>query len=178
MMIRTRACHLVRSSRFEALQRLFVFVCHGNTIRSPMAQVICDTEIAARLGVPLESLDRFGIKAASAGLTAQPGEPIAAEAEQALGAIGMPALEHRSRNLTRAMAQRAEVIFCMTEKQRTEVTARFPEAIAKTHRLHPDADVGDPHGESADAFSDLARQIQGLIGQKLDGLGVSRVGRS
>jgi protein-tyrosine-phosphatase len=76
------------------------------------------------------------------------------------------------------MAQRAEVIFCMTEKQRTEVTARFPEAIAKTHRLHPDADVGDPHGESADAFSDLARQIQGLIGQKLDGLGVSRVGRS
>ena len=176
MMIRIRACHLVRSSLFETLQRLFVFVCHGNTIRSPMAQAICNTEIAARLGVPLESLDRFGIKAVSAGLTAQPGEPIAAEAEQALGAIGMPALEHRSRNLTRAMAQRAEVIFCMTETQRTEVTARFPEAIAKTHRLHPDADVGDPHGKSADASSDLARQIQGLIGQKLDGLGVSRVG--
>jgi len=37
-------------------------------------------------------------------------------------------------------------------------------------------DVGDPHGKSVDAFSDLARQIQGLIGQKLDGLGVSRVG--
>jgi len=176
MMIRIRACHLVRSSLFEALQRLFVFVCHGNTIRSPMAQAICNTEIAARLGVPLESLDRFGIKAVSAGLTAQPGEPIAAEAEQALGAIGMPALEHRSCNLTRAMAQRAEVIFCMTEKQRTEVTAMFPEAIAKTHRLHPDADVGDPHVKSTDAFSDLARQIQGLIGQKLDGLGIARMG--
>jgi molybdenum ABC transporter ATP-binding protein len=175
MMIGTRACHLVRSSLFEALQRLFVFVCHGNTIRSPIAQAICNTEIAARLGVPLESLDRFGIKAVSAGLAAQPGAPLAAEAEQALGAIGMPALEHRSRNLTRAMAQRAEVIFCMTEKQRTEVTARFPEAIAKTYCLHPDADVSFPHdGKSADAFSDMAREIQGLIGQKLDDLGVSR----
>lgn len=178
MMIRTRACRLVRSSLFEALQRLFVFVCHGNTVRSPMAQAICNAEIAARLGVPPESLDRFGIKAVSAGLTAQPGEPIAAEAEQALGAIGMPALEHRSRNLTRAMVQRAEVIFCMTEKQRTEITARFPEAIGKTQRLHPDVDVGDLHGKSADAFSDLAGQIQGLIGQKLDGLGVSRVGNA
>jgi molybdate transport system ATP-binding protein len=174
MMIRIRACHLVRSNLFDALQRLFVFVCHGNTIRSPIAQAICNAEIATRLGVPPESLDRFGIKAVSAGLTARPGEPIAAEAEQALGAIGMPALEHRSRNLTRAMAERAEVIFCMTEQQRIEVTARFPEAIAKTHRLHPDTDIG-PHGRSADACSELARQIQGLIRQKLDGLGISRV---
>lgn len=177
MMIRTRACHLVPSSLVEALQRLFVFVCHGNTIRSPIAQAICNTEIAARLGVPLESLDRFGIKAVSAGLAAQPGAPLAAEAEQALGAIGMPALEHRSRNLTRAMAQRAEVIFCMTEKQRTEVAARFPEAIAKTYCLHPEADVSFPHDvKSASAFSDMAREIQGLIGQKLDGLGVPHVG--
>src|SRR5215510_865724 len=176
MMIRTRACHLVRSSLFEALQRLFVFVCHGNTIRSPIAQAICNAEIAARLGVPLESLDGFGIKAVSAGLTAQPGTPLAAQAEHALGAIGIPALEHRSRNLTHAMAQRAEVIFCMTEEQRAEVAARFPEAMAKTYCLHPDADLSFPHGKSADAFSDMAREIQGLIGQKLDDLGVSRAG--
>lgn len=176
MMVMTRACHLVRSSLFEALQRLVVFVCHGNTIRSPMAQAICNAEIATRLGVPPESLDRLGIKAVSAGLTAQPGEPLAAEAEHALGAIGVVPLEHRSRNLTRAMAQSAEVILCMTEEQRIEVTARFPEAIAKTHRLHPDADVGDPHGRSPEAISDLAREIQELIGQTLDALGVSRVG--
>ncbi len=175
MMIRPRACHLVRSNFFEALQRLFVFVCQGNTIRSPVAQAICNAEIAARLGVPLESLDRFGIKAMSAGLTAQPGAPLAAEGEQALGAIGIPALEHRSRNLTRAIAQRAEIIFCMTEEQRTEVTARFPEAMAKTYCLHPDADLSFPHGKSADAFTAMAREIQELIGQQLDGLGVVRV---
>jgi molybdate transport system ATP-binding protein len=175
MMIRPRACQLLRPNMFEAVQRLFVFVCLGNTIRSPIAQAICNAEIAARLGVPPESLDRLGIQAVSAGLTAQPGAPLGAEAEHALSAIGVPVLEHRSRNLTRAMALRAEVIFCMTEEQRAEVTARFPEAIAKTHCLHPDADLSFPHGKSADAFSDMAREIQGLIGRKLDGLGVSRV---
>ena len=41
MMIRTGACHLVRSSVSDALQRLFVFVGQGNTIRSPMSQAIC-----------------------------------------------------------------------------------------------------------------------------------------
>jgi molybdate transport system ATP-binding protein len=176
MMIRIRACHVVRSTLSEALQRLFVFVCQANTMRSAMAQAICNAEIAARLGVPLESLNRHGIKAVSAGLTAEPGQPIAPAVEQALEAIGMPAAEHRSRNLTRAMVQRAEAIFCMTEQQRAEVTAKFPEAAAKAHCLHPHGEIGDPRGRSVDGLSELARQIQGLIGQKLDDLGVFRVG--
>ncbi|HKP10913.1 MAG TPA: hypothetical protein VJZ91_02345, partial [Blastocatellia bacterium] len=172
MMIRAQACHLVRPMLYDTLQRLFVFVCHGNTIRSPMAQAICNAEIARRFGVPLESLGRLGIQAVSAGLTARPGESIAAEAEQALGAIGSSASEHRAGNLTHRLAQKAEVIFCMTEEQRQELVAMFPEAISKTRCLHPDADIGDPHGKTLDAFLDLAQQIQGLISHRLDGLGV------
>jgi molybdate transport system ATP-binding protein len=170
MMIQPRACHVVRSPLSEALQRLFVFVCQANTMRSAMAQAICNAEIAARLGVPVEALARHGIQAVSAGLTAQPGQPMAAAVEQALEAIGMPAAEHRSRNLTRAMAHRAEAIFCMTEQQRAAVIARFPEASAKAHCLHPDGEIGDPRGRSVAGLSELARQIQGLIGRQLDGL--------
>jgi protein-tyrosine-phosphatase len=145
-------------------------------MRSAMAQAICNAEIAARLGVPLESLDRHGIKAVSAGLTAQPGQPMAAAVEQALEAIGTPAAEHRSRNLTRAMVQRAEAIFCMTEQQRAEVVSRFPEAAAKAHCLHPDGEIGDPRGRSVDGLSELARQIQTLVELKLDGLDIPRIG--
>ena len=175
MMIRAQVCHLVRPFFSDTLQRLFIFVCNGNTIRSPLAQAICNAEIASRFGVPLESLDRLGIKAVSAGLAAQPGEPITVEVEQALGAMGLPAFEHRSRNLTHGLVQRAEAIFCMTEEQRKELTAMFPEAESKTYRLHPDADIGDPHDDALDAFFDLARQIQGLIRDRLNGLGVCGV---
>jgi molybdate transport system ATP-binding protein len=172
MIIGAQACHSVRPVISGALHRVFVFVCHGNTSRSPMAQAICNAEIARRFGVPLESLDRLGIKGVSAGLKAQPGESIAAEAEQALGAIGMQRIEHRSCNLTHRLVQMAEVIFCMTEEQRTELIAMFPEAISKTYCLRSDADISNPHGKSVEVFIDLARQIQDLIRERLDGLGV------
>ena len=172
MMIGPQACHLVRPAPLDALRRVFVFVCHGNTVRSPMAQAICNAELAVRFGVPVDSLDRLGIKAVSAGLAARPGEPLAGEAEQALGEIGMPVLDHRSHNLTHRLAQRAEAIFCMTEKQRSELMAQFPAADPKSYRLHPDTDIGDPHGSTLEGFLDCARQIQDSVRRRLDGLGV------
>jgi len=173
MLIGGHACHLVRPDLLEALRRLFVFVCHGNTVRSPMAQAICNQEIASRLGMPLDALDRLGIKAVSAGLTAHPGEPLAVEAAQALGRLGLTVREHRSHNLTQRIAQKAEAIFCMTEEQRRQLIDLFPAAQSKSYRLHPDADLGDPHGEGLDSFLDCARQIQDLIRYRLNALGVS-----
>ncbi len=176
MMINTHACHLVRPELLDSWQRLFIFICHGNTIRSPMAQAICNAEIAGRFGVPLQSLDRLGIMAVSAGLTARPGEPLVAEAEQALGQTlgkpGLPRREHRSRNLTHRLAQKAEAIYCMTEEQRQELTVMFPAAQPKSFRLHPDLDIFDPHGKALDSFLDCALQIQGGVRHRLDGLGV------
>ena len=172
MMIRAQACHLVRPALSRTLQRLFVFVCSGNTSRSPMAQAICNAEIASRLGVSLESLDRVGIKAMSAGLNARPGEPLAEEAERALATIGIPGVQHRSGNLTRGLVQKAEVIFCMTEEQRLKLTAMFPEAASKVHCLHPLDDIDDPSAKGDPAFLELARVLERLIGDRLSALGI------
>ena len=38
-------------------QRMILFVCAGNTSRSPMAQALCNDEILRRLGIPREQLD-------------------------------------------------------------------------------------------------------------------------
>ncbi len=176
LMISARACHLVRPVSLNTLRRLFLFVCHGNTIRSPMAQAICNAEIASRLGVPLESLDRLGIKVMSAGLAPRQGEPIAVEAEQALEEIGIPVLGHRSRNLTHRLVQRAEAIFCMTEEQRRELTALFPAAQPKSFRLNPEADISEPHGKALDGFLDCALQIQDLVRHRLNSLEVCAAG--
>ena len=172
MVIRTQACHLVRPDTSSKLRRLFVFVCSGNTSRSPMAQAICNAEIARRLRVPLESLDRWGIRAVSAGLKAKPGEPLTAEAGHALAVVGLSNVQHRSSNLTRRMAQQAEIIFCMTEDQRSELTAMFPEAAAKTYCLQSLGNISDPTGKGTTAFSELADLLQRLVREQLDKLGI------
>jgi protein-tyrosine-phosphatase len=172
MVIRTQACHLVRPDTSRKLSRLIVFVCSGNTSRSPMAQAICNAEIARRLRVPLESLDRWGIRAVSAGLKARPGEPLTAEAAQTLAAKGLPNVAHRSLNLTRGMAQQAEIIFCMTEEQRNDVIALLPEVAAKTYCLQPLGNINDPTGKGSTAFSELADLLRRLISEQLDNLGI------
>jgi protein-tyrosine-phosphatase len=48
----------------------------------------------------------------------------------------------------------------------------FPAAQPKSYRLHPDEDVGDPHGKTLEGFLDCALQIQDLVRHRLDGLGV------
>jgi molybdate transport system ATP-binding protein len=172
MMIRAQACHLVWPAISTTLQRLFLFVCAGNTSRSPMAQAICNAEIAGRLGVPLESLDRLGIIAMSAGLSARPGEPLAADADQALATLNLPGVEHRSSNLTNNLARKAEIIFCMTEEHGKQLKALFPEAASKVHCLQPLADIDDPSGKGSAAFLELARLLQGLIADRLSALGI------
>ncbi len=173
MMIRAQACYMVRPALSRTLKRLFVFVCSGNTSRSPMAQAICNAEIANRLGVSLEALDRVGIKAVSAGLSARPGEPLTEEAERALATIGLPDVQHRSGNLTRGVVQRAEVIFCMTKEQRLKLIALFPEATSKIHCLNAVGDIDDPSGKGDPAFLELAGLTQQLVSERLSALGIT-----
>jgi protein-tyrosine-phosphatase len=137
-----------------------------------MAQAICNREIARRLGVPLEALDRFGVKAVSAGLRARPGEPLTTEARSALAGLEIPSLEHRSANLTRRLAAKAEVIFCMTEGQRQELMSMFPDAAEKVHLLQPLADIQDPADKGSAAFRDLAALLQQVVGNRLTNLGI------
>ncbi len=174
LMIGIQSCQLVRPVNLDSVRRLLVFVCHGNTVRSPMAQAICNAELAVRFDVPAESLERLGIiKAMSAGLTARPGASLAADVEHALRELGVPVFDHAAHNLTHRMAEKAEAIFCMTEVQRNQLIATFPAAESKSFRLIPDADVGDPHGSSFDGFVDCARLIQDHVRHRLDGLGIA-----
>src|SRR6185369_12446 len=57
-------------------QRLFLFVCSGNTCRSPMAAAIANAEIAARLSIPVKSLETVNARAMSAGVSARAGAPL------------------------------------------------------------------------------------------------------
>ncbi|MBZ5505862.1 MAG: ATP-binding cassette domain-containing protein [Acidobacteriia bacterium] len=170
MIIRPQACHLIRTKRLRALQRLFVFICSRNTSRSPIAQALCNDEVARRLRVPQYALGNRGFRAVSAGLNANPGDSMAIEAQEALHRLNVPIPAHRSQNFTTELAARAELIFCMTQAQRQTAIKMFPEVAPKVVCLRPGLDLEDPHNAGTEDFIQLARCMQGLIRDLIDQL--------
>jgi protein-tyrosine-phosphatase len=144
-------------------QRLVLFVCAGNTSRSPMAQALCNDEILRRLGLPREGLDGIAVKAVSAGLTARPGRPFSAASRSALQQLGVSPHEHSSQEITPELVEQAERIFCMTEDQCRGLVSRFPEAVSKVRRLDPEGDIEDPRGQDLAAFLSLGARLQELV---------------
>jgi hypothetical protein len=67
-------------NQFEKMRRVFLFVCSGNTCRSPMAAAIGNAEIAARLQIPFEVQNQANTQALSAGISARVGAPMTLEA--------------------------------------------------------------------------------------------------
>lgn len=153
-----------------ARQRLFLFVCSGNTCRSPMAAAIANAEIALRMGIPIEELETVNVRAASAGVSARVGAPLTSEAQEVLHSLSVPFGRHAARNLTLELAEEAEMIFCMTAGQRKAVVEMFPSVAGKTYCLCIEADIADPIGKGMPAYVACARQIHDLIRVRFDAL--------
>lgn len=151
-------------------ERLFLFVCSGNTCRSPMAAAIANAEIAARLRVSVNKLQTVNARAMSAGVSARVGEPLTAEAQDALRLLDVPVEAHAARSLTPEMAQQAEMIFCMTDAVRQAVIQMLPAVANKTHCLDAQADIADPIGKGMDAYLNCARRIHDLVRLRFDEL--------
>jgi protein-tyrosine-phosphatase len=161
---------LLARFKFTRRQRLLLFVCSGNTCRSPMAAAIANSEIAARLRVSIDALQTVNARAMSAGISARVGEPLTAEAQDALRSLSVEFAPHAARNLTPELAREAEIIFCMTRAQRDAVVKMLPAIANKTHCLDEQTDVDDPIGKGMEAYLNCARRIHDLVRLRLDEL--------
>jgi protein-tyrosine-phosphatase len=158
----------------NTLPRLILFVCSGNTCRSPMAAAIANAEIAARLQIPFEALETVNARALSAGVAARVGAPLTPEAQAVLRSMDVPVRPHAARNLTPQLADQAEMIFCMTSAQRKAVIDMIPTVAWKTYCLNPEGDVEDPIGMGLEAYVNCALSIQRLIRLRFNEIGFER----
>lgn len=157
----------------EGLRGVFLFVCSGNTSRSPMAQAICSQEIARRLRVSVDELSTRNVSVISAGLAAKPGSPMKRHAQLALERLQVGFSHHASQSLTPQIAERADRIFCMTQSHRQRVIEEFSVPPDKVQLLDPHGDIEEPLESDSEAFLNCASRIWTLISKRLDEPGIN-----
>ena len=150
---------------------MVVFVCTGNTCRSPMAEALLKKRIADRLKCELSELEDRGIVVASAGISAAPGGRSATEAMQALGERGLDLSQHESQPLSERLVRFADVILAMTRGHREAILNQWPEAEGRVHLIsRGTGDVSDPIGGPLDQYRRCAEQLDGFLAAWVDEL--------
>lgn len=149
----------------QTLKRLasmiVLFVCTGNTCRSPMAEGLFRHLLATRLGCKSDELEDRGALVMSAGIAAMLGGRAAAEAIDALTPLGIDLTGHESQPLTETLVRHADLILAMTRSHRQAILAEWPEVASRVKLLcHDDSDVPDPVGGPAEQYERCLAQMK------------------
>lgn len=149
------------------LHTRILYICSGNTCRSPMAEAITRTLLANKLGIPEMQLESKGISVASAGSYAMPGSRATPEAIDAVRRLGADLSHHRSQPLSVELIHQSDLIFTMGRGHRQAAVSLVPGASAKVLNLDPTSDIEDPIGGDATLYVKLAEKMKGLIESRL-----------
>ncbi|MFM7050522.1 MAG: low molecular weight protein arginine phosphatase [Planctomycetota bacterium] len=145
--------------------RTVLFICTGNTCRSPMAEGIAQ-KLADDGRFPKEVGQLFF---ASAGVSAFDGASTSHETVEVLERMKAPVPEH-SKRLTAEMIRKADLVLGMTESHVARARAMVAgdaTAQSKVQPLDPDGDVGDPIGMGQRAYDDLGAYFAELIPSRI-----------
>ena len=126
----------------EIQKKKIIFVCTGNTCRSPMAEAVCRSE--------LKRLRAEGVEVLSAGISAHENGRLNEYSAVALAENGLMLENFNSTPLSDSLLEEAYAVVCMTERQREALVERraldFFQSVGKRGSL----------GENIHSFYSLA----------------------
>lgn len=150
-----------------------LFVCTGNTCRSPMAEGF----LKAELSKDEKLAENF--TATSAGLAAFDGEPASSHSIDVLrNEWGIDISSHRAANITAQDIKDAHLVLTMTRGHKEAILSKFPEADGKVFTLKeyvssPGAgsgtglsrefDITDPYGSPYSVYKLCAAEIKEAV---------------
>ncbi|KMK95891.1 low molecular weight protein arginine phosphatase [Rossellomorea marisflavi] len=141
-----------------------LFICTGNTCRSPMAEAI------------LKHNNHQGIQVKSAGVFAMDGADASIQAKEVLKENDI-IHKHQSSSITREKLDWASYIFTMTQGHKWAIVDQYPHIADKIFTLKEyvledpeDLDVSDPYGGSVEIYRHTYNELDSLIGQLMDKL--------
>ncbi len=148
--------------------RTVLFVCTGNTCRSPMAEGIA-RKLALDGALGEEGRGYFF---ASAGTQAFDHAPISDETVEVLEALGAPHDGHSMR-LNAEMIRRADLVLGMTQGhvgRAKALVAGDAAAESRIHLLDPAGDIPDPIGRGSAAYEALAQVLLAILPARITDL--------
>ena len=146
--------------------RSILFVCTGNTCRSPLSEAIARRLLADRLGCEPGELLSKGFSVQSAGVMACPGEAASPHAVDAATELGAELGEHLSRPVNPELLASAELVVAMTRGHAMALQYRFPNCGPEPILLDEANDLPDPIGGPPEEY----RACAGIIARNLDRL--------
>lgn len=124
-----------------------LFVCTGNTCRSPMAEAL----------LRHHGGDRFEVQ--SAGVFAYPGSDASVYAKEALAEKGI-SINHAAQQVNETLLDWADIVVTMTENHKHIVLGHYPSVEKKLNTLYGltegiGKDISDPFGGSLSIYKNV-----------------------